>query len=171
MLTTTVVLGLGAGCGGSGQTVRWQDSMEDLFSGSPGNPTSHPRHLWSAQDEDRLLRQMGYADAAALGTIRVLTQCDRYGKQLVAVEFQVREVLHGTLAGALEQGQKLNLRLDSRSPALRSTVQTARKIPGTQFLVFFKQRPDSNGKLRLFHDFYRPSPRLLAEVKSIYGRL
>ena len=156
------------GCAGSGQAVAWDDSMKGLFSGTPDNPTSHPRHLWSRQDEDRLLRQMGFADVAVVGTVRVEAQCDRYGKRQVTLELHVKEILHGDQDDELEQGQKLYLSLDSDSH--QSTVKTARDLPGTQFLVFLKRKPQGE-QTRLSYDFYRPNPRLLAEVRSMYARL
>ena len=170
ILSLTILALLWTGCAGSRQAVQWDDSMQGLFSGNPDNPTSHPRHLWSKADEERLLRQMGYADVAAVGTVRVVTQCDRYGKRQVTLEFQVTEILHGDLDDELEDEQKLSLKMDTDSRHLQSTVKAAREIPGTQFLVFLKRKPQGS-KSRLSYDFYRPNTRLLAEVKSIYSRL
>lgn len=168
ILTLTLMGFLCIGCAGSGQAVAWDDSMQGLFSSDPDNPTSHPRRLWSKKEEERFLKQMGYADAAALGTVKVVSQCDRYGQRQVTLELHVKEVLHGDLGDELEEGQKLSIRIDADSH--RSTVQTARSTPGSQFLVFLKRKPQGD-QTRLSFDFYRPNPRLMTEVRSMYSRL
>lgn len=111
---------------------------------------------------------MGYADAAAVGTVKVVSQCDRYGKRQVTLELVVKEVLHGDLDREMDEGQKLSIRIKEDSH--KTTVETARNAPGSQFLVFLKRKPDGD-QTRLSFDFYRPNPRLMAEVRSMYGRL
>ncbi len=159
-LSLSLLALLCVGCAGSSQAVAWDDSMKPLFSGSPENSTSHPRHLWSRADEERLLKHMGYADAAVVGTVKVVTQCDRYGKRQVSLELQVKEVLHGNL----DDDEKLRISTDQQTH--ESTVRTARSDPGARFLVFLKRKPAGET-----YEFYRPRPRLMAEVRSMYARL
>lgn len=164
ILSLSLLTLLCIGCAGSSQAVAWDDSMKPLFSGSPENPTSHPRHLWSRADEERLLQHMGYADVAVVGAVKVVTQCDRYGKQQVTLELSVKEVLHGDL----DDEQKLRVTTDLDSH--KSTVRTARSDPGARYLVFLKRQPQGDAR-QVSYEFYRPSPRLMAEVRSMYARL
>jgi hypothetical protein len=163
---------LAAGCA-SAQTdkpaVAWRDGMQNWFDTGSVDPDEPPRQLWDSQDEDTLLRRLGYADAVSVGTMRLVSQYEKHSQpSQLTLAFAPEEVLFGSLKAQLDTQRELALRLDRSSQDFELALRVQRQLPGTKYLVFFKQRPDRHGKRRLLWSLYKPSKRLLAEVRTRY---
>jgi len=154
----------------SARTVAWDDSMQSLFAGSPGDPAGQQAQDWTPEAEEQLMRQMGYADAVAVATVREVRSHDRYGNpRFVGLAFRLRAVLHGDLKGYLDDRRELLLDIDEDASAFSSTVRQLRKLPDARYLVFIKRTGDGREALRWA--FYWPNPQLLDRVQALYRDL
>lgn len=156
-----------AGCAGSApQGVTWKRSMSEVFDNSSVRPGEPPRRLWTRRDEDRLLRQLGYADAVALGTIRLVNKTSMRGRRQLALAFKPTEVFHGAISRDLDSDGVLRLRLGPSSRDYHRAARVEHQLPGTRYLLFVKRKPGRRGKVRLRWAFYQPRRQLLAEVRA-----
>jgi len=134
--------------------------MGNYFANEALDADDSPRECWTPDDEDRLLRQMGYADTVAIGTLRVVTRytpsVDRAGQLTMA--FRPDEILFGSLSDRLDDEGQLQLHTGPDAPGSQ---------PGARYLLFLKQ---AKGK-DLRWASYRVSPRLLDEVRRRYAWL
>ena len=150
----------------------WDDSMHALFNGSPGEPTGRSARSWTPEAEEQLMRQMGFADAVAVATVREVRRHDRYGNPRdVSLAFRLREVLHGDLGDHLDPRQELMLDLKEEAGAFQSTVKHLRELPDARYLVFIKRQPGGEEGEGLRWAFYQPSPHLLDRVRALYRDL
>ena len=168
-----LALALGGCQGTSTRSVAWDPSMAPLFAGDPGAPSDQGARGWTAEAEEQLMQRMGYADAVAVATVREVRRHDKYGTpRFVGLDFHLREVLHGSLDGELDERRVLRLSIEEQQEeALASTVEKIRQLPDTRFLVFIKRSPDGDGADRLRWAFYSPNRRLLARVRALYRDL
>ena len=135
----------------------------------PGEP---PRRLWENADEELLLRRMGYADAVAVGTIKLVSGVERRGSSgQLALAFRPREVLYGSLEADRDTGGQLRLRLDPSAADYRLAKRIQAQLPGTHYLLFLKRQPRRDGTNHLRWAFYRPRRKLMSEVRSRYRML
>ena len=163
-----------SGCAGSTtRNVAWDPSMAPLFAGDPGAPSGQGARGWTTEAEEQLMQRMGYADAVAVATVREVRRHDMYGTpRFVGLDFHLREVLHGSLDGDLDERRVLRLDIaEEQEAALASTVEKIRQLPETRFLVFIKRSPDGDGPDRLRWAFYSPNLKLLARVRALYRDL
>ncbi len=175
MTKTAVTLALAsltilAGCAGSGkQEIKWSGSMESYFENTSVRPGEPPRRLWEHADEELLLRRMGYADAVAVGTIKLVNGVERRGSSgQLALAFRPREVLYGTLSKDRDDDGQLRLRLDPTAADYRLAKKIQAQLPGTHYLLFLKRRHRSDGTHGLRWAFYRPRRKLMSEVRARY---
>jgi hypothetical protein len=149
----------------------WNASMGDWFSNDSVDPYQPPRGYWTDQDEDVLLRRMGYADSVVVGTLRVVSQ---YGRGEVASEltlaFHADELLFGSLERELDEAGELLLQPEPSSPEFRLALRIQRNLPGTRYLLFLKRQPQGKAE-RLRWALYRPTQQLLQEIRSRYTAL
>ena len=134
--------------------------MGSWFSSDPLDP-GNVRREWTREDEERLLRQMGYADTVAIGTLRLVAQyTPENAPGQLTLAFQPEEVLFGSLTGRLDGDGTLPLH---PAPGQRQNLD---ELSGARFLLFLKQEGE-----QLRWASYRPSAKLLAEVRSRYKSL
>lgn len=151
-------------------TVGWRDGMQELFDNGSVDPDEPPRHLWEHQDEEALLKRMGYADVVAVGTLRLVGQfTDHSLPSQLSLAFAPDEVLYGSLDDKLDAQRELMLRLDPGSRDFHVALRIQQQLPGTRYLVFLKQQPSR--QRRLVWSFYKPSKRLMAEVRAQFRML
>ena len=173
MLGLTSLCILSAGCAGSNkQEVRWSGSMASYFENTSVRPGEPPRRLWDTDDEDLLLRRMGYADAAAVGTVRLVSGYEHRGASgQIALAFRPREVLYGSLKPDRDTDGEIPLRLDPSAADYNLAKKIQKQLPGTHYLLFLKRRPKGEGSHDLRWAFYRPRRKLMAEVRIRYRGL
>lgn len=169
LLVLAVLLGAGCASSSTRPAVAWRDGMQSWFDNGSVDPDEPPRSLWDARDEDALMRRLGYADVVAVGTLRLVAQVEDHSRpSQLTLAFGPDELLFGALDERLDERRQLMLRLDPGSPDFEVARKIQRQLPGTRYLVFFKQRPGLDGARRLLWSFYRPSAQLLAEVRTRY---
>jgi len=166
-ILTVGAVGLLVGCATqSSPTPAWNPSMSHVFSNDDVRPDETPREYWTAEDEELLLRRMGFADTVVLGTLRVLTQYNRGGVATqLTLAFKPDEVLFGKVA--TDEDDEISLQPDPESQEFRSALRLQRSLPGTRYLLFLKQRPGVGPRWAVYY----PSARLLDEVRSRYAWL
>lgn len=149
----------------------WTASMGDWFSNDSVDPYQPPRDYWTAQDEDVLLRRMGYADTVVVGTLRVVSQ---YGRGEVPSEltlaFHADELLFGSLERQLDEAGEVLLQPEPASPEFKLALRIQRNLPGTRYLLFLKRQPQGKTE-QLRWALYRPTHQLLQEIRSRYAAL
>jgi hypothetical protein len=139
---------------------------------SESDPDAPPRRLWTGQDDDALQRRMGYADVAAFGSLRVVTQCSQYNSpSQLTLALRPYEVLHGSLEEDLGSSGEITLQIDRSSLGFERALQIQRQLPGTRYLLFLKREPVRDKEQRFHWAFYRPTRRLMAEVRTRYRAL
>jgi len=158
-----------AGCASRATTARsWSPQMAALFSDSSLKPDEVPREKWSRDEEDQLLRQMGFADTVAVGTLRLVSQyAPRDTPRQLALAFRADEVLHGSLDKELDDARELTLRLDPSSREFRLALHLQQQLPGARFVLFLKH----NARGELHWACYRPSAQLLVELRTRFAWL
>ena len=158
-----VLIVLTVGCASS-QKPKWNGTT--FFTNQSVRVQDPPRTHWSRQDEELLLRRMGYADMVAVGTLRLVTQCNRseVARQLT-LAFHPQEELFGALEEQLDGAGEVLIQLDPSSEDFNRALNVQQEMVGTRYLVFFKREPRSG---KLHWAFYSPSDRLLTEVRARY---
>jgi hypothetical protein len=137
--------------------------MVKVFSNQSVKPAEPPRDYWTRQDEEMLLRRMGFADIVAVGTLRVVSQCNRSGVPFqLTLAFRPEEQLFGKL----EEGEVM-LKLDATSDDFQRALGVQKDLVGTRYLMFFKRKSEKE----LRWAFYRPTARLLDEIRTRYASL
>lgn len=143
--------------------------MDSYFENTSVKPGEPPRRLWDTEDEELLLRRMGYADTVAVGTIRLVTNYERRGTSgQLALAFRPREVLYGSIDKDKDTDGELHLRLDPSAADYNLAKKIQSQLPGTHYLLFLKRRPQGDDKHDLRWAFYRPRRKLMAEVRARY---
>jgi hypothetical protein len=144
-------------------TTAWSSSMGAVFSNQSVKPAEPPRGYWTRQDEEMLLRRMGFADIVAVGTLRVVSQCNRSGVPFqLTLAFRPEEQLFGEL-----EDEEVMLRLDASSDDFQRALAVQKDLVGTRYLMFFKRK----GSNELRWAFYRPTRSLLNEIRARYASL
>jgi hypothetical protein len=155
------------GCASKPESRAWSSSMGNWFTNDALSADDPPRAFWTRKDEEQLLRRMGYADAAALGTLRLVSQYspsdDLPGS--LSLAFRPDETLFGTLGTELDSEGELTLSLDPSSTEFRHAVKMQHNLTGARYLLFLKRGSDNGA---LYWACYRATPRLLDDVRTRY---
>jgi hypothetical protein len=142
--------------------------------------------FWGRQDEENLLRQLGYADVVAVGSIQSIGLASHYGAERhLNLAFRPDELLHGTLDQELDRDRQLVVRIAASAEAF----EIARRVPqwnsSVRFLLVLKhqcareggpgarralERSDQ-GHCGLRWAIYLPTARMLARVRTLFSRL
>lgn len=163
---------VGACSSGAGQNTAWRDDLTRIFSNNSVQPSEPPRELWTVADEEMLQRRLGHADCVAIGRMKLLSVYATFSsaKELSLV-FRPKELLHGSLEGALDKDGDLQLQLTpSSSDDFRLALQLQKHLPGTRYVMFLKRQPV--GSRAVWHwALYRDDPKLVAEIRAAYELL
>lgn len=164
LIQVTVLLG----CSAQSETRAWSPSMGNWFTNDALSADDPPRAFWTRKDEEQLLRRMGYADAAALGTLRLVSQYspsdDLPGS--LSIAFRPDETLFGTLQTELDSEGELTLWLDPSSSEFRHAVKMRHNLTGARYLLFLKRGTENSA---LYWACYRATPRLVDDVRTRYS--
>lgn len=175
-----------AACGGG--RVPWRAEMTRWFDNASVTPTEPDPRDWSRSEWDRLLRRMGFADIAALGTMEVVTTvAELTSARQVSLVFRPLEVLHGSLAGLADEEGDVVLTLGPGALDFNNALAAAERVAGRRFLLFLKERPRRGlrppagwegslwqqpvVKKRYAWALYRPETLLLSRVRTMYAWL
>ncbi|MCB9558238.1 MAG: hypothetical protein H6707_19130 [Deltaproteobacteria bacterium] len=166
--------------------------MNRWFDNTSVQPSEPERRYWTRADEDMLLRRLGYADVAVVGSIRVVNAFYMFDSpRQVALAFSPQQVLYGSLKGAIDDDGELFLQLGRSGLDFHLAVTLRRHLPGRRYLLFIKFRPQSAGQRSLGEIsgwraslkrpgkqhptfswvLYRPDKALLEQVQTMYGWL
>jgi hypothetical protein len=159
------------GCGTSAPTVRWKSGMQKWFANTSVQPDEPPRNLWTQKDQNLLQRRIGYADAAFVGKVRIVSEYSAYDQtSQVSLAVTPTKVLHGLLEADLSKDGAIMLKLDPSSEGFAAAVRSERR-PGTRYLVFIKRKPLQGKEYELRWALYQPTKELLHEVRAMYAWL
>lgn len=166
---TIVLAALVGACGPSPQAAPgWNTSMSHVFSNDSVEPDRLPRQYWTADDEELLLKRMGFADTVVVGTVRVVSQLAQGGvARRLTLAFQPREVLYGSVEGQVDSDGELTLQPEPGTDEFRRALRAQKSLPGTRYLLFLKRRGAGESRWAL----YQPSAGLLADVRGRYAAL
>lgn len=158
------------GCGHSGAGgTAWQDSMESYFANGSVRPPEPPRRLWERKDEDLFLHRMGLADVVIVGVARVVTVHSNFDTpKQVALAFQPREVLHGSIEEVADDDGELLLPLGPESEDFQLAVKVHPHLPGSRYVLMLKKQHQKDRPPVLRWALYRPDDRLLAEIRVMF---
>jgi len=170
------------------KTVAWRPEMRRWFDNSTVGPNDESVDGWTRRDEELFLRRIGYADVAAIGTVRMVTTFSHHrSPRQVALAFRPRELLYGTLEGRLDAQGELALVLGEAMVGVRVARLLSEHLPGRRYLLFLKDKPVAPGPRHKVSGWraslwrpppvprpehrwalYRPEPRLLRQVRAMY---
>jgi hypothetical protein len=158
----------GCGHGRSGET-EWQASMGRYFANGSVRPPEPPRRLWERGDEDLFLHRMGLADVVAVGVARVVTVHSTFDTpKQVALAFQPREVLHGSLEEVVDDDGELLLPLGPDSEDFQLAVKVHPHLPGSRYVLMLKKQARKDRPTAVHWALYRPDDQLLAEIRAMF---
>lgn len=165
-----LTLPMTAACGATAATASgWQDSMEQLYDNASVRPSEPPRRLWDRGEQERFLRRVGFADAVALGTARLVTVHTMLGApRRIAVAFSPREVLHGELEPLTDEQGELMLPIRAGDNDFQLALRVIDHLAGSRYLLLLKRRPAPGGSHDLRWALYDPEPALLKEVHAMF---
>jgi hypothetical protein len=168
-----LALALATACSsGARQGTAWRDDLARVFSNNSVQPSEPPRELWTPADEETLQLRLGHADCAAIGRMKLLSVYASFSSaRELSLVFRPQEILHGSLAGALDENGDLQLQLTpSSSDDFRLALQLQKHLPGTRYVMFLKRQPV--GTRVVWHwALYRDDPKLISEIRAAYEAL
>jgi hypothetical protein len=168
--------------------VPWSDEMAHWFNNASVNPPEPDPRDWARPEWESFLRRIGFADAAVIGTMSVVTTFSQLTTaRQVSLVFRPLEVLHGSLAELTDEDGGIALVLEEGSLDFNAARAAARRVAGRRFLLFVKERPQRaarplagwEGSLwqqpaaqKSFQwALYRPAALLLLRVRTMYAWL
>lgn len=170
-MTCLCLLVLG-GCATDKPAARWEPGMKAWFTNDSLRVDADRQETWTRADEEVLLRQLGYADVVAVGSIHSIQQASHYGAaRQLSLAFRPAEVLHGSLEGDLDRDRLLVVHVAPSGEAIKAARALPTRPDRARYLLLLKRRPLPGGGHQLRWAIYQPSATLLAHVKSLFARL
>jgi hypothetical protein len=167
--------------------ISWQEEMVRWYPNGIGetNQLQHIAAVDRGSDYDLFQKRIGFADTAALGSIRLVNEQAEHGAapSKTLLIFRPVEVLHGSLAAIRDKDGDILLSADRAE--LPSEGLDQESITRKNYLLFLKRQPGkviaSNEKgwrgsiwgprqaaARYRWVLYPSSPKLLEEVQQLY---
>jgi hypothetical protein len=155
-------------------------------NGSVTPPEPEPGR-WERREWDRFLQRIGHADAAAVGTLQVISIYSHFKTpKQVLLSFSPTEILHGSFEGMADADRTLELTLSEADEDFEIALRAQSRVAGTRYLLFAKAKPQrrkwgppQGWRGSLWREvrqerknfrwvLYRPDASLLKRVRTMY---
>ena len=164
---TALLLLLPLACGKPPAPAKWQASMTRWYQNSSVRPPEPPRQLWERDDEDLLLKRVGFADVVAVGTARVVTLFTMLGSpKRLALAFRPEEVIYGEVDQLKDEQGDLLLPFGPDDLDFQLGLRVFGHLAGTRYLLLLKRQPGE--PVRLHWSLYRPDKKLVQEIRAMF---
>ena len=142
--------------------------MQRWFDNSSVRPPEPSRRLWSRDEEEMFLRRVGFSDAVAVGSARLVTMHTMLGSpRRIALAFSAEEVIYGDLDPLTDDQGDLMLPIISGDVDFQLALRVIDYLPGSRYLRLLEERPTGAGK-ELRWSLYRPDRPLLEELRAMF---